>query len=385
MADPVHPPEPLLPPAGEIYWDWNATTPPAPQVLRAMDAARARCWGNPASVHGAGRRARRQLEDAREVLASVLGLHPRDVLLTSGGTEANNLALASAPGLVLSRLEHPSVVRIAERLAAQGKPVVWLPVSRAGVVEVDALEAACPALPQGSWLSCMLVNHETGVIQPVELLSERARRLGLLVHCDAVQALGKVDLGPLESVHAVSFAAHKIRGPKAIGALCLRSLGGGPVPLPTPLLLGGSQERGLRPGTQDAVLAAGFMAAIARHAELRQALGAVCQLRDALEEAVGAVADVAGAGAPRAPHVSNLLFHGWRGDELVAALDLEGICVSAGSACSAGTLEPSPVLHAMLGEGAAVGGVRFSLGEGATQQQLTQVLAALARLRILNT
>lgn len=349
-----------------------------------MSAARAGCWANPASVHRAGRRARKQLDDAREALAALLEVSPRDVLLTGGGTEANNLALAAAPGLVLSRLEHPSVVRVAERLESLGKPVVWLPVSRHGQVEVDALDEQAAALPQGSWLSCMLVNHETGVIQPLAALAERAHRRGLLVHCDAVQALGKVELSPLLQVDAVSLAAHKIRGPKAIGALCLRSSAEGRVPLPVPVLLGGSQERGLRPGTQDAVLAAGFMAAVQRLPELRSALGRVSRLRDALERAVSQVAELVGAGAPRAPHVANLLFAGWRGDELVAALDLEGICVSAGSACSAGTLEPSPVLQAMLGDAAALGGVRFSLGEDASQAELERVLAALGRLRILN-
>ncbi|MCA9630810.1 MAG: cysteine desulfurase [Myxococcales bacterium] len=364
----------------QIYLDWNATTPPAPSVLRAMDAARPLAWANPSSVHAAGRAARRLIEDTRERLAVLLSLEPRDVVLTGGGTEANNLALAHAPGLALSRLEHPSVVRVAEQLADAGRPVVWLPVSPAGQIEVSAVDSLCRELPRGSWLAAMYVNHETGVVQPLQALAEAAHRLGLRVHCDAVQALGKLDLAPLIHADSISVAAHKLRGPKGVGALCLRSDSEGVVPVPRPVLRGGAQERGFRPGTQDAVAIAGFGAALARVEEHRSGLEGVRDQRDRLEKALEGRAAVTGLAAPRAPHVSNLRFPGWRGDELVAALDLEGICVSAGSACSAGTLEPSPVLEAMLDRDAATRGVRFSLGEDTTAEDVDRVIQVLDRL-----
>lgn len=364
----------------QIYLDWNATTPPAPSVLEAMDAARAEGWANPSSVHRAGRAARRLIEDAREQLAAILQVQARDVVLTGGGTEANNLALAHAPGLALSRLEHPSVVRVAERLADAGRPVVWLPVSPSGQVEVEAVTELCAALPADSWLAAMYVNHETGVVQPLEALANAAHSLGLKLHSDAVQALGKVDLAPLIHADSISVAGHKLRGPKGVGALCLRPNAEGIVPVPTPVLRGGSQERGFRPGTQDAVAIAGFGAALQRLAKHRQGLEGVRELRDRLEAAMLGRGEVSGAGSPRVPHVTNLRFSGWRGDELVAALDLEGVCVSAGSACSAGTLEPSPVLAAMLGAEAASSGVRFSLGEDTQADDIQTVIEILGRL-----
>ncbi|MCB9590407.1 MAG: cysteine desulfurase [Polyangiaceae bacterium] len=364
----------------QIYLDWNATTPPAQSVLAAMDAARSHAWANPSSVHGAGRAARRLIEDTRERLAGLLELQARDVVFTGGGTEANNLALAHAPGLALSRLEHPSVVRVAEELASSGRPVVWLPVSRLGQIEVDAVGELCGALPAGSWLAAMYVNHETGVVQPLEALGAAAHALGLKLHSDAVQALGKLDLGPLIHADSISVAAHKLRGPKGVGALCLRANVEGVVPVPRPVLRGGSQERGFRPGTQDAVAIAGFGAALERLAKHRAGLEGVRVLRDRLEQALAGRSEVSGEGAPRAPHVSNLRFAGWRGDELVAALDLEGICASAGSACSAGTLEPSPVLAAMLDPDAALRGVRFSLGEDTRAEDVARVIGVLSRL-----
>ncbi|MGE0326641.1 MAG: cysteine desulfurase family protein [Polyangiaceae bacterium] len=366
--------------ARQIYLDWNATTPPADSVLAAMEAARSHAWANPSSVHSAGRAARRLIEDTRERLAALLELHARDVVLTGGGTEANNLALAQAPGLALSRLEHPSVVRVAEALAAAGRPVVWLPVSRQGQIEVEAVPELCRDLPGGSWLAAMFVNHETGVVQPLEKLAIAAHALGLKVHTDAVQALGKLDLGPLIHADSISVAAHKLRGPKGVGALCLRADQQGVVPVPRPVLRGGSQERGFRPGTQDALAMAGFGAALERLSKHRADLEGVRALRDRLETALVGWGEVSGAGAPRAPHVSNLRFRGWRGDELVAALDLEGICVSAGSACSAGTLEPSPVLAAMLDPDAAVRGVRFSLGEDTASEDIERVIQVLKQL-----
>jgi cysteine desulfurase len=265
------------------------------------------------------------------------------------------------------------VVRVAEELERRGRPVRWLPVPPSGRLEPAELDAHVGGLPAGSWLSVQAANHETGVIQPVAELAERAAANGLSVHVDAVQAFGKIGIGELSAVQRISLAAHKIRGPKAIGAMIFR---GTP---PEPVLVGGSQERGLRPGTVDPILSAGFRAAVevARSGPARWERVRV--LRDALEAALAAVADVNGA-APRLPHVLNLSFRGQRGDELVAALDLLGVQVSSGSACSAGTPEPSAVISAMLGKARALGAVRVSLGEDASSAQLERAKAAFLQV-----
>jgi cysteine desulfurase len=358
------------PPAAEpLYFDWNATTPPHPAVVAAMVEAAGSTWGNPASVHATGRRARAVVDELREALAGAFGISARDVVLTSGGTEANNLALAAAPGLVTSRLEHPSVVRLAEALESRGRPVRWLPVPASGCLRPESLDLLTRGLPAGSWLAVQAVNHETGVLQPVAPLLERAHAAGLRVHVDAVQAFGKLPLDELAAADRISVAAHKIRGPKAIGALLFR---GAP---PEPLLLGGSQERGLRPGTVDPILAAGFRMAVEHARSGPERWRRVAVHRDALEHALLAVAVVNGEGA-RLPHVSNLSFGEIRGDELVAALDLLGVQVSSGSACSAGTPEPSPVVTAMLGKARALGAVRVSLGEDVSSADLERAKAA---------
>jgi len=355
----------------QIYLDWNATTPPHPEVLRAMQEALSH-WGNPASVHSAGRAARRVVETARERLAAELGVDPRDVVFTSGGTEANNLALHAVPYLVTSRLEHPSVIRRAEALATQGR-VSWLPVSPGGQVRAVDLETALAGAPQGTWVCVTAANHETGVLEPVAELCEVAHGRGALLHVDAVQALGKTDLADCATADSISVCAHKLRGPRGIGALAWRR-----ARTPKPLLLGGTQERGFRPGTQDPALAAGFAAAL-DHIDLERFAG-LGSLRDRLEDGLADLGLVNGERAARLPHVTNLSFPGLRGDELVAALDLQGICVSAGSACSAGTTEPSPVITSMLGLERATSAVRFSLGELTTAADIERVLAVVRAL-----
>jgi cysteine desulfurase len=358
----------------EIYLDWNATTPPHPRVLEAMQKAARNAWGNPSSVHAAGRRARAVLEETREAVAGLLELHPRDVLFCSGGTEANNLALRSAPGLATSRIEHPSVIRVAELLAAQGRPVEWLPVPPSGRIEPEAVGEALTRLPAGSVVALMAANHETGVIQPVAEVAERVHAAGARLHVDAVQALAKLPAERWRMADSIALAGHKMRGPKGIGVLAWRG------PAPEPLLLGGSQERGLRPGTPDAALAAGLGAALelaldgpARYQEL-------AVLRDELESELSAFAEPNGADAPRLPHVSNQSFRGWRGDELVAALDLCGVRVSSGSACSAGSSEPSGVISAMLGRERGSSALRVSLGDGSGPEQVRGAIDAFLRV-----
>jgi cysteine desulfurase len=365
-----------------VYLDWNATTPPLPEVIEAMVRASREAWGNPSSVHAVGRKARAWVEDAREAVARLAGCDARDVVLTSGGTEANNLALRSAfvdagGTLLTSRLEHPSVTRVAEAIEREGRGRVhWARVLGDGTIDLDDVERT---LSEGNvkLVALQSANAETGVVQAVGRVLDLARRAGVRVHVDAVQTFGRSDdVG--HGADTRSLAGHKIRGPKSIGALVTRP--GVPV---LPVLFGGSQERGVRPGTIDAVAAAGLGAA-ARHALTSPARWrALGPLRDQLEAGLLRIAPgarVNGAGATRMPHVSSVAFPGWGGPELVAALDLEGVAVSAGSACSAGTAEPSPVLVAMGDPTAAASSVRFSLGEETRAADVVAALRAAERV-----
>jgi cysteine desulfurase len=372
-----------------IYLDWNATTPPHPDVLAAMLRVWQQGWANPASVHGPGRRARAHVDHAREAVAALAGapFHPRDVVLTSGGTEANNLALAhvfATPGgaLVTSRIEHPSVVRAAEALADRGVIVSWVAPEASGRIEPAAVAEAidrAAKVAEVRLVTLQAVNHETGVIQPVAEVAEIAHARGARLHVDAVQALGRLDPASWRGADLLSVAAHKLRGPKGIGALIPR-----PGVALRPLLFGGAQERGLRPGTQDAAAAAGFAVAAERAVDGPLRYAAVAPLRDRLERELLRLAPQAppqrNGDAARAPHVSNLSWPGWRGAELCAALDLEGVAVSSGSACAAGTAEPSPVIWAMVGEAHAASAVRASLGEDTTADDVEQTLVRWARI-----
>jgi cysteine desulfurase len=393
-----------------VYLDWNATTPPLLEVLDAMRDTGARTWGNPSSIHGDGRAARAVVEDARAAVGALVDADPRDVVLTAGGTEANNLAVRSAladdavaaarggsggdggseprsvPWLFTSRLEHPSVARVAEALEREGRARArWMRVDASGAIDLGDLERGlAEARARGETIALVTlqaVNHETGVLQPVREAIALAHAAGARVHVDAVQAWGKVDTSAVSAADSASLAAHKLRGPKGIGALVVRA--GLRI---VPVLLGGAQEKGLRPGTVDPALAAGLgvAARAAREGSVRYAR--IAERRDVLEAALLAVlsddrrARVAGDPARRAPHVSLLVWPGWQGAELVAALDLEGVSVSSGAACSAGTVEPSPVLEAMLGAGDAASGIRASLGETTTDDDIARAITAFRRV-----
>lgn len=383
---------------GRVYLDWNATTPPLAGVLDAMRDVAARTWGNPSSIHADGRAARAVVEDARAAVAGLADADPRDVVLTGGGTEANNIAVRSPfaviaaeiptvtiepPWLVTSHLEHPSVTRVAVALEREGRARVrWVRATEGGVLDLADLAAAIAGARDAlALVTVQAVNHETGVIQPVREVIEMTHAARGRVHVDAVQAWGKIDTSVLAGADTASLAAHKIRGPKGIGALIART----PHSL-SPVLLGGAQEKGVRPGTFDPVLAAGLgiAARISAGGHLRYAR--IAQRRDAFEEALmgmlsGELAPrVAGERSRRAPHVSMLVWPGWSGAELVAALDLEGVSVSSGAACSAGTIEPSPVLAAMLGDRDASSGIRASLGEDTTADDLARATEAFRRV-----
>lgn len=358
-----------------IYLDWNATTPPHEDVLAALAAASREAWANPASVHQPGRTARRHIEELREAIAELAGAHPRDVVVTSGGTEANNLALAGARALLTSRIEHPSVTRVAEELAVRGVPVRWLRVGPSGRVDPHDVARDLAELPRPVTVVVMAVNHETGAIQDLEGVFEVVRAAGARLHVDAVQAVGKLTPEFWSRADSITLAAHKLRGPKGIGALVFR----GPPSELRPVLRGGGQERGLRPGTQDAALAAGFRAALRRVGELPERHRALGALRDRLEQALADWAQP-NVSSSRVPHVSNLWVRGRRADELVAALDLEGIWVSSGSACSAGSSEPSPVLREMFGSARAQESIRVSLGELTSPEEVDTAISVMRRV-----
>jgi cysteine desulfurase len=377
-----------------VYLDWNATTPPLPEVLDAMREAGARAWGNPSSIHADGRAARAVVEDARAAVGALVGADARDVLLTGGGTEANNLAVRSAfgpvfldpaalPVLITSHLEHPSVTRVAEALEREGRARVrWLRVEPGGVVDLGDLERAIDEAKGAlALVTVQAVNHETGIVQPVAEVIALSHAAGARVHVDAVQAWGKVDTAAVARADSSSLAAHKIRGPKGVGALVVRA--GLRI---VPVLLGGAQEKGLRPGTVDPALAAGLGVAARRASGGSVRYACIAERRDVLEAALlalladGRSARVAGDPARRAPHVSTLVWPTWQGAELVAALDLEGVSVSSGAACSAGTVEPSPVLAAMFGEAEASSGIRASLGEDTSDDDIARAVAAYRRV-----
>ncbi len=359
-----------------VYLDWNATSPPLDAVVDAMSSAARTTWGNPSSVHAFGRAARSVVEDARDAVAALFGADARDVVLTSGGTESNNLGLRSASGalVVASRLEHPSVVRVVEAIERRDAARVhWLAVRDDGTIDLEDLGRAVEA--GHALVALQAVNGETGVIQPVREAIDICRRHGARVHVDAVQAVGKIqDLAQLRA-DTVSIGAHKIRGPKGIGALVTS-----PGLRLDPVLVGGSQERGIRPGTVDVVAARGFAVALSHANAAHHAL--IAPLRDRLEHALLDAfpgARVNGT-APRVAHVTNVSVPGWGGPELVAALDVEGVACSSGSACSAGTNEPSPAIVAMLGAERAASAVRFSLGETTSDDDITFAIDAITRV-----
>jgi len=372
-----------------IYLDNSATTPLLAAVWEAMRPFGTDVYGNPASAHGAGRRARQALEDARELTAAVLGAHPDEVVFTSGATEANNLALfglaGDAPGhLVTSAVEHPSVSEPVRQLAALGFAVDRLPVDPAGVVRAEALSGCLR--PDTRLVSVMLANHETGAVQPVaRLAAELDGRAAF--HCDAVQAAGKIplhfhDLG----VTTLAVSAHKFHGPKGVGALLVRRQAG-----LRPRTWGGHQQQSRRPGTEPVALAVGLATALdlwQREADART--GHVRRLRRLFLEHVRAADPVIVNGPTEAdaglPHTLNLSFPGCRADSLLMNLDLAGVACSTGSACSSGSLLPSPVLQAMgVPEAVLHSAMRFSLSPLLTEAEVAEgarrIVAAVQRLR----
>lgn len=355
-----------------IYLDANATEPLRPEARLAVMAA-LELVGNPSSIHRAGRLARAAMEDAREAIAARFGARPADTVFTSGGTEADALAihaLGAGRQVIVGATEHDAV-----RAAAPDALV--LRVDRDGVADLDALTALLAQV--GPSLVClMLANNETGTLQPIPEIAKLCRSAGALLHVDAVQAAGRlpVDLGAL-GAHSLALSAHKLGGPKGVGALLLAS----ECALLAPLIAGGGQERGRRGGTPALPAIAGFgaVAHAGAHAGAHDTDLAV--LRDAIEQAaIGAGAVVVGGGAQRLANTTCLALKGVRADAQVIALDLDGFAVSAGAACSSGKVTESHVLAAM-GLGALAGqAIRVSLPWNVTPEQVAAFLPAYARM-----
>ncbi len=368
-----------------IYLDHNATTPVAPEVLEALLPYLTTDWGNPSSTYQFGSRLKTVLETAREQVAELLGASPREILFTSGGTEANNTALHAAvracPGrrhIVTSAVEHSSVLEPCRALEQDGYRVTHLPVDRDGLLSLTDLENALTE--DTAVVSLMWANNETGVLFPVQEIAELCRARGVLFHCDAVQAVGKVPVDVRRvPVDYLTLSGHKIHAPKGVGALYVRRQ----APF-TPLIRGGHQEQERRGGTEPVPLIVG----LGRAAELaRQRLPdyatRVRPLRDALEAGLlGSIPDTELNGHPtlRLPNTTNLTFRGIEAEALLILLDLEGICASAGSACLAGSAQPSHVIRAMKPDTATARQMlRFSLGPENTPQDIATTLDAVRR------
>jgi cysteine desulfurase len=376
-----------------LYLDHNATTPLAGPVLAAMTEALRDGFGNASSVHYFGQRAKAALDTARGAVAALIGAEAAEIVFTSGGTEADNLALrgvadlAEAAGrrhLVVSAIEHEAVLQTAKALRKRGWDVTQVRCDASGVVDADEVTAAIR--DDTALVSVMHANNETGTMQPVAAIGAAARARGVPFHTDAVQTVGKIAVDVRElGVDLLSLTAHKMHGPKGAGVLFVRR--GTRL---APLLTGGRQERNRRGGTENvpAIVGLGVAAQVARERlaseESRQAA-----LRDRLEaEILARIAGTAvnGARDRRVPNTTNVSFDGIEAEALLIALDLEGIAVSTGAACSSGTLEPSHVLRAMgLPPSRVQSAIRFSLGAGTSDADIDRVLDVLpglvARLR----
>ncbi len=366
-----------------VYFDHNATTPVDARVLAAMLPYLQEQYGNASSRHEFGTRARQAINGAREQVAALVGVQPVQVVFTSGGTEANNLFIKGAVGylkpaqIAVSAIEHPCVAQPAQALTRQGWTLRKLAVNRHGAVDLADVDAALIA--PTALMSVMLANNETGVIQDVAAIGERARRARAVMHTDAVQALGKipVDFNALH-VQAMTLSAHKIYGPKGAGALVVDKR----LEL-RPLLSGGSHERGLRGGTENVAAIVGFGAACELAAErMHDQSRSLAVLRAHLESGLADLgAEIFGVGAVRVPNTSYFALRGIDGETLVIALDKAGYAVAAGAACSSASAEPSATLLAMgVVPEIARGAVRFSLGAANTVAQVDQFLTALAAI-----
>jgi cysteine desulfurase len=378
-----------------IYLDHNATTPVAGACVDAMAAVLREDFGNPSSVHHFGQKAKSLIDDARASVARLLNADPSEVVFTGSGTEGDNLALRGAADvleqtgrkhLVTSGIEHEAVINTAKALARRGWEITWVPVGTSGIVSPDAVREALTA--RTGIVSVMHANNEVGTIQPVAEIAALAKAAGAIMHVDAVQSAGKIPLD-VKSLGAdlVAISAHKIYGPKGVGALWIRR-GVRLVAATT----GGRHERGRRAGTENTAGIVGFGVAATLAREHREAEAVrLSALRDRLEAGILATVEgtaVNGDPKMRVPNTTNISFDRVEAESLLIGLDLAGIAVSTGSACSSGTLEPSHVLKAMgLSPHRTQNSIRFSLGAANADAEVDRTLAVLpgivAKLRSL--
>jgi cysteine desulfurase len=361
-----------------IYLDNNATTPLQAEVFESMRPYLLENFGNASSIHRQGQQARAAVEQAREQVAGLMGARASEIVFTSGGTEGDNLALAglveAGDHVISSTIEHHAVLNSCKRLEEMGVAVSYVGCGADGVVRPEDVRAALR--PATKLISVMMANNETGALQPVEEIGRIAREAGVRFHTDAVQAAGKVEID-VERIGCdlLSIAAHKMHGPQGVGAIFVRR-----GTLLRPLLVGGRHERGRRAGTENlaGIVGMGKAAELAVEWLADGKDRQMSALRDRLEQGICAEVEgarVNSAAARRVPNTSNVVFEGIEGEGFVIAMDLKGISVSTGAACSSGAIEPSHVLTAMgLGE-AARGSIRFSLGKQNTAEEVECVLA----------
>jgi cysteine desulfurase len=391
-----------------VYLDFNATTPVDPTVLDAMLPYLSADFANPSSIHTPGQRARAAVETAREQVAALIGAKPSEIIFTSGGTESDNHAIfgsvaqallftlslegpvqhkepaTAAPHVITTPTEHEAVLNACQAAEKQGVAVTYLPVDRNGQIDPAALRAAIRQ--ETCLITLMHANNELGTTQPLEEIARIAKEHKIRFHTDAVQSAGKIPINVNQlGVDLLSLSGHKLYAPKGIGALYVRS--GTKL---RQLLYGGHHQRGFRPGTENVagIVAFGKAAEIARHS-LAEDAKRVSALRDQLEQGLLARipdARANGAAAPRTPNTSNITFPGLEGEALLIALDLKGLAVSTGAACSSGAVEPSHVLTAIgLSANDARASIRFSLGRHTSASEIDFALevvpAAVAQLR----
>lgn len=365
----------------QVYMDHGATTPIRAEVLEAMLPYLKEKYGNPSSIHSQGREVRQAMDAARETVAVALGAEPGEIFFTSGGTESNNIALLGTAAikkkchLITSGIEHHAVLDVCKDLSEKGHSATFLPVDSNALVDLKELEKAIT--PETAIISIMMGNNEVGAIQPVREIGVLARERGVLFHTDAVQTVGQIPVNVRDlRVDFLSLSAHKFNGPKGIGALYVRK----GVPL-SPLYRGGSQERKLRPGTENVAGIIGLARALELAVqELPEKADRLQSLRDRLIKGLLAMEEVTLNGHPqmRLPGNVNVSFKYIEGESLLLSLDLQGVAASSGSACTSGSLDPSHVLIAMgLGHEAAHGSLRLTLGRGNDSADVDYVLQLL--------
>jgi len=374
-----------------VYFDNNATTPVLPEVFEAMRPYYGEHFGNASSIHHHGQETRAAVERARESVAELVGCRSSEIVFTSGGTEGDNLAIfglaTEGDHVITSTIEHHAVLNACKRLEAMGCEVTYVPVDGRGLV--DPADVRRGLRSNTKLISIMMANNETGVLQPVGEIGKIAAEANIYFHTDAVQAAGKVAIDVKQiGCDLLSISGHKMNAPQGVGALFVRK-----GTILQPMLYGGSHERSRRAGTENVpgIVALGMAAEIAKDALSNGSIARIEGMRDRLQQMLSKVeaAGVNGDGAPRVPNTTNIYFDHIEGEALVIALDLKGLAVSTGAACSSGAIEPSHVLTAMgLRAERARASIRFSLGKQNTEEEVEFALAlvpdTVARLRELS-